>query len=109
MGFIKGQQVLYMGPVVWVLADFVENDEGWPKLKFNDESEATVRPSHVRPLNARTCDIVLGEYDKAIGLEDYLGLESIGKLAQSVCDAVRYGEERLAELNQWAAKYGAPA
>jgi hypothetical protein len=108
MGFIKGQQVLYMGPAVWVLADFVENDEGWPKLKFNDESEATVRPSNVRPLNARTCDIVLGEYDKAIDLEDFLGLQGIAKLAELVCDAVRYGEERLAELNEAAAKYGAP-
>lgn len=95
MGFIKGQQLLYMGPETGMrLVDFVEPDEGWCKIRFADESEASVRPSYVRPLNDRTVEIVIDAYAKAIGV-DPLQAASLRVLVDRVADAVRYKERGM--------------
>lgn len=91
MGFIKGQQLLFMGPATaWLLVDFIENDEGWSKVRFSDKSETTVRPSHVRPLNDRTMDLVLDEYARIIATRDPITIECIALTASRVADAIRW-------------------
>lgn len=104
MGFIKGQQLLYMGPVTaYMLVDFVEPDEGWCKIRFSDESEATVRPSHVRPLNTRTMEILLDRYAEVIGGGDHLQIGNMALVVERVADAIRYDDHgRLKALNTMA-------
>ena len=102
MGFIKGQQLLYMG-VITTLVTFVEPDEGWIKVRFFDESEQTVRPSHVRPLNARTMEILLDRYLEAIGSSDPLTIENLSFTVEQVADAIRYDNpSRLHALHTMA-------
>lgn len=90
MGFNQGQQLLYMGPETGLrLVTFVAPDEGWSRIQFADESEASVRPSHVRPLNTRTVEIVMDAYAEAIGGNQFY-VSHLKQLVEVVADIVGY-------------------
>lgn len=101
MGFIVGQQLLCMepGPCKWGLVDFVGNDEGWCRISENGY-ERTVRPSYLRPLNERTLQIVLNNFESALGEASQSEIAFARNIAVQVADAIRFWPERLKELQR---------
>lgn len=89
-----GQSLLYVSDHFVTFATFLEDKNGWPRVRFSDESECVVDRGAVYEFSEASFGLLLDRYGHAIKQCDKLNTERLADMVDSMADAVGYKDRK---------------